>query len=259
MRIDRASDPDQPQRLHIGGQCIADAGIDRVEAFAGLLDHHVANIVDDIAVVAKSTGHTVSTGAAIQQIAVTRPLQIIITAFAIEADHRPRRWRNIDPHSIEPVIAVITMRIDRALDPDQPQRFHILRQRIADAGIDRVKAFAGLLDHNVASMIDDIAIIADPTSHDIRARRALDKLIGISECLAADDGVGTVRSVCPKSKERAVCQRRQVRTDLIQPRLGLQEETLRLGLTRRTEHLSKNVNIVRTGAIIPGDRESPVR
>src|SRR5262245_735601 len=58
----------QDQRVGIGGQRIADGGMDDVVALAGILRDHVAGVVDDIDVVAGSARHRVGPGAAVERV-----------------------------------------------------------------------------------------------------------------------------------------------------------------------------------------------
>ena len=56
------------QVLEVGAERIGDRGQHRVGAFAGILDHHVADIVDHVGVVAEPARHGVGTGAAVEDV-----------------------------------------------------------------------------------------------------------------------------------------------------------------------------------------------
>ena len=58
----------EDQILDVGAERITDGGEDRVAAFAGDLGHHVAGIVDDIAVAAGAASHCVRPEAAIEDV-----------------------------------------------------------------------------------------------------------------------------------------------------------------------------------------------
>ena len=52
----------------VGAERIGDRGQHRVGALAGVLDHHVADIVDHVGVVAEPARHGVGTGAAVEDV-----------------------------------------------------------------------------------------------------------------------------------------------------------------------------------------------
>ena len=56
------------QVLEIGAERIGDRGQHRVGALAGVLDHHVADIVDHVGVVAEPARHGVGAGAAVEDV-----------------------------------------------------------------------------------------------------------------------------------------------------------------------------------------------
>ena len=56
------------QVLDVGAERIGDRGQHRVGALAGVLDHHVADIVDHVGVVAEPARHGVGTGAAVEDV-----------------------------------------------------------------------------------------------------------------------------------------------------------------------------------------------
>jgi len=58
----------QHQGFHVRRQSLLDGGKHRIGTFAEALDHHVAGIVDDIDVVAKTARHPVGAGATVEQI-----------------------------------------------------------------------------------------------------------------------------------------------------------------------------------------------
>ena len=59
----------QDQVLHVRRQRVVDRGENRVVALGRVLDHHVADIVDDIGVVAGTADHGVGADAAIEDVA----------------------------------------------------------------------------------------------------------------------------------------------------------------------------------------------
>ena len=72
------------QVLEVGTQCVADGRHDQVDAFAVLLDDLVADIVDEIGVVACATNHHVGACAATEDVVARAAIQRVVARTAIE-------------------------------------------------------------------------------------------------------------------------------------------------------------------------------
>ena len=153
QRVARHGDmirPGQRQCLDIGRQRIAYRGVDRVHALAGLLDHHVAGIVDNIAVVASAADHRIGAGAAIQQIVATVAGQNVVERIS---------------------------RAGQVVRPDKPQLFDIGCQRIVDRRLDQVDPLAGLFDDHIIDIIHHIGVIPRATDQRIGTASAIDQIV----------------------------------------------------------------------------------
>ena len=84
MPINGALCPDEPQRFDIGRQCIADAGIDRVETFGGEFNGLIADRINYKSVIAQAAKHSVGTDTTIQQVIASAGEQIVVAAQAAQ-------------------------------------------------------------------------------------------------------------------------------------------------------------------------------
>ncbi len=145
----------QHQGFHVRPQGVVDRGKHRIGAFAGILEHEVAGIVDEVGIVAEAADHRIGAGAAIEQVVAAVPEQRVRRSIA-EA-----------------------LQVGSAL---QHQGLHIRRQRVVDRGEDCVSALAGALDHGIDAIVDEIGIVAGPADHDVGAGSAVEQIVaGIAE------------------------------------------------------------------------------
>src|SRR5690606_33821318 len=74
------------------------------------------------------------------------------------------------------VVGSIAGAAARAVQQDEV--FDIGRQRVAGKrGADRVVAFAGILGHHVAGIVDDIGVVASAASHAVGAAATVDHIV----------------------------------------------------------------------------------
>ena len=148
-------------------------GKHRVVALAGILEHGIADVVDKVDVVAGPAGHGVGAGAAVQQIVAGVTVDRVAQAVAI------------------------ALQIGTAL---QDQIFHVRRQPEMGGRENRVVAFAGILDHCVTDIVDEVDVAAGRAIHRIGTGVAVEQIVsGIAvEHVAQDVAVclqiGALRS-----------------------------------------------------------------
>ena len=138
------------QVLDIGAERIGDRGQHRVGALAGVLDHHVADIVDHVGVVAEPARHGVGAGAAVED---------VVAGVAGEA---------------------VGQGIAGAVEvggAGERQVLEVGAERIGDRGQHRVGAFAGVLDHHVADIVDHVGVVAEPARHGVGAGAAVEDVV----------------------------------------------------------------------------------
>jgi hypothetical protein len=127
-----------------------DRRIDRVVALAGVLDHLVGTVVDEVGVVSGAAAHDVGAAVAIED---------IVAAVAVER--------------IDQGVAV-ALQVGAAL---QEKILHVRRQPEMGRGIDCVVALASVLGHLVASIVNDIDVVADQSHEDVGAAAAVDEIV----------------------------------------------------------------------------------
>ena len=102
------------------------------------------------------------------------------------------------PPLSEIVAAVAEDRIDKAVAVTlqvgaalQDQGFHIRRERKVDRRKHRVGTLAGVLEHQVASVVDEIDVVADAAVEDVGGAAAVEQVVAA----VADDRVGEAVAV----------------------------------------------------------------
>ena len=117
---------------------------------AGGLDHRIAGVVDEIGVVAGPADHGVGTGAAVEEVVAAVAEDRVCRAVA-EA-----------------------LQVGAAL---QDQGLDVRRQPVVDGGEDRVVALAGILDHLIAGIVDEIGVVAGAAAHGVGAGAAVEEVV----------------------------------------------------------------------------------
>ena len=146
------------QVLDVGAERVADAGLHRVGAFACSFRHGIAGRVDDIGVVAGTASHGVVAGAAAEH---------VVAGVADEG-----------------VVEAVAGGVDGA-GAGERQVLDVGAQRVADAGLHRVGAFAGGFRHRVARRIHHVNVVAGAADHGVAAGAAAEHVVaGV-----ADEGV----------------------------------------------------------------------
>ena len=123
---------------------------DRIEAFAGVLDHGIAGIVDEVHVVAGPAEHGVGAGIAVEKIVAGVAGQRVGVAVAVSLQVRAAR---------------------------QGQVFDVLRQPVMRRRHHRVGALVGALGYRVAGIVDKVGVVADTTDQGVRADTAVERII----------------------------------------------------------------------------------
>ena len=132
---------------------VADRALHRVGALAEELVDGVADIVDDIGVVAEAAAQEVGAEAAVEDIVVDI--------------------------AGEDVGIVIAGAVDR-VDAGEVEIVDIGAEREADRAADDVDAAGGAaLDHDVADIVDDIAVAAVAAGHGVGAEAAVEAVAGV--------------------------------------------------------------------------------
>ena len=129
----------QHQGLHVGRQPVMHGRKDRVVACAGALEHRIVGIVDEVGVVACAAHHDVGAAVAVEE---------VVAGVAVEG--------------VGEAVAV-ALQIGAAL---QHQRFHVGLERVVDRREHRIDAFAGILHHHVAGVVDEVGVAAGAALHE---------------------------------------------------------------------------------------------
>ena len=127
----------QDEVFYLGGGGVVHAGVDRVVALAGLLNHRIQGVVDDVTVIPLRAAHLVSAGAAIEHVGFEVAEQGVVQIVAGAQQGRARQVQALD----------------------------MLRQHIVDAAADLVVALVEELSDDVARVVNDIAVIAHAAGH----------------------------------------------------------------------------------------------
>ena len=139
----------QHQRLNVRREPEVGGGEDRIAAFIGVLHHRVAGIVDEIGIASGAAEHDVGAGAAIDE---------IVAAIAIDDVRRG---------------VAVALQVGAPL---HHQGFHIRRQSEMGAREHRVRSLAGVLDHRIAGIVDEVDIVAGAAEHRIGAGAAVEQV-----------------------------------------------------------------------------------
>ena len=140
----------QHQGLDVRRQPVVDGCEHRVVALAGILDHDVAGIIDEVGVVTDATAHGVGAAATVDEV------------VAAVAEDR-----------VDEAVAE-ALQVGAAL---QHQGLDVRRQPVVDGGEDRVVALAGALDHHIAGIVDEVGVVAGAAAHGIAARAAVEQIV----------------------------------------------------------------------------------
>src|SRR5690606_33038859 len=139
-------------RYRIGVQ----GNIDRVRPATRQLDDRIAGIVDIVGIVPRAAAHRVGSRSAVENVVPRSPAQDVIAGSAIQSVVTAVAGDGI-------VLAVAgACQIGAA---GQDKAFDMVRQRVADAGVDGVVAFPRKLDHDVTRVVDVINVVSVTTLH----------------------------------------------------------------------------------------------
>ena len=148
----------QGQVLHVGRKHIADRRFNRVDAFIGVFNHHITDVIHQVGVVACAALHGVCTCATVNPVVA-----------AVTNDH---------------VVELVARAID-VFRPGQSQVLHIGRERVVDGRVDRVNAFVGIFLHHVTQVVHHVGVVACAALHGVRTRPAINVVV----TMARNDGV----------------------------------------------------------------------
>ena len=223
------------QVLDIVRQGMADAGLDRVGALACVLAHLVGGVVDDVGVAAGAALHGVGAGAAVQPVVAGVAVQLVIAGVAIQevvaiaADQRVVARAGVDDviagQAVQQIGAGIAVddvgeHVAGAVDvgaASQGQVLDVVGQRVGDARLHQVGAFAARFGDNVAIVIDHVNVVAQAACHGVGAHAAVERVVaGVAgQLVVAGLAVQCVGAVAAKDHVVAV-----PRVNGIRPGLG---------------------------------------
>ena len=123
----------------------------RVVAFAGILDHCVTDIVDEVDVAAAPAIHRIGTGVTVEQ---------IVAGIAVE-------------HVAQDVAVCLQIGA-----PLQDQVLYVRRQPEMGGRINRVDAVVGVFDHGVADIVYEVRVVPGAAGHEVGVCAALQDIVG---------------------------------------------------------------------------------
>src|SRR3954468_14821466 len=151
-----------------GREAVAHGGLQPVEAFADRLGHHVAGIVDDEDVIALAAPHAVGIVTAVDDVGAAGALDRVDAAASVQ--------QVVVVAAPDRVVPVIAGAVETA-DADQRQVFDFGTERVADRGIDRVGASAGIFRHHVGRVVDNVDVIAGSAPHAVAIVTAIELVV----------------------------------------------------------------------------------
>ena len=122
---------------------------DRVRSLAGILEHNVVGVVDEIEVVARAAEHDVGAAFAVEDVVARIAKERVGEAVAV------------------------TLQVRAAL---QHQRLDVGFERAVDRGEHSVVAFAGVLGDSVAGIVHEIEVVAGPALREVGAAVAVQEI-----------------------------------------------------------------------------------
>ena len=122
----------------------------RVSALIGVLDHLIAGIVDEVHVVAGAAEHGVGTRAAVEE---------VVAGVAVDQVG---------------VAVAVALQVGIAL---QDQGVHVRRQPEVSRREHRIEAFARVLDHLIAGIVDEVHVVAGAAEHGVGTRAAVEEVV----------------------------------------------------------------------------------
>src|SRR5262249_148512 len=130
-------------------------GKHRVAALTGALEYDIASVVDEVNVVAFAAAHAVGPAFAVEQ---------IVTGIANDRIG---------------IGVAVALQVVAAL---QDQGFHVVRQPVMRRRENDVGAFAGVLEHAIAGIVDEVDVVAGTAEHGIGSALAVEEVVaGIAE------------------------------------------------------------------------------
>ena len=150
--------------LDIGGEGVADRGLDQIVALVGILDHHVADIVDHVGVVAGTALESVGACLAVEGVVASHAIQVVAPGRAGDR-----------------IVLIIADAIE-IIGADQRQLFDICGQDVAGAGGDGIRPFTGVFDDHIVRVVDHVLVVAGAAHHRIGAAAAIEH-VGAAETI----------------------------------------------------------------------------
>ncbi|MNZ61808.1 hypothetical protein D3C78_799090 [compost metagenome] len=149
----------QGEVFDIGRERVTYRTAHAVQSFARLLDHHIRNGVDDVAVVAGTSHQGIRALAAIQGVVASQAVQDVV---AVVADQDVVR------------LVAGTREMTTA---GEFEVFQAVDQLIVDGGLDGIDTLAGQLDHLVGCIVDHVGIVAATADQHIRTGAAIEDIV----------------------------------------------------------------------------------
>src|SRR5262249_22699826 len=146
---------------------------------------HIAGIVGIDCIVAAAANHRVGSGAAVENIVAKAAIDRVSTSPAVDAVVELVAGKG------EPGCTGVGAHIlNRRAGPE----------RIADAGIDRIGAFAGGFDRQIARIVDIVDIVANAAGHGVIAGAAVEDVVSgpadkVVATVASGEMIGTVTTI----------------------------------------------------------------
>ena len=176
----------QGQIFDIDRQNEIDRAGHRVKTATGLLDDSVGSAVDSVAVVARAATGRIVAGAAIdgvvavaapQNVVFGAPKQRVVAIAAVQRVDTGRTRQGVVADVAEdgvgkPVAGAVDVR-----QTGQGQVFDLGGQRPVDRALHDIGAACRRLDRGIQDVIDDVDVVADPTTHRIDIRAAVQRIV----------------------------------------------------------------------------------
>ena len=121
----------------------------------GVLEHAVAGIVDEVHVVARAAEHDVGTRSAVEEIVAGVAVEQVVVAVAV------------------------ALQVGVALED---QGFHVRRQPEVSHREHRIDAFAGILDHLIADIVDEVDVVAGAAEHGVGPALTVEEIVARVAC-----------------------------------------------------------------------------
>ncbi len=178
----------QREILDIGAQCERDTRHHEIDAGSGKFGHHVARVVDHVAIVAGATDHCVAPGLSVEDVRGGIARQAVV----------PRVTRAVECGST---------RENQLLDSG--------REHIVDRALHDIHAPAAAFVHDIRGIVDHVGVAADVARHRVRARSAIQEIAAIQTPQRIVTRIAVEAIVARTAEERVVAGSSFVQEELV--------------------------------------------